>query len=177
MVPRPAQIFNTKWIVFDPNFVADDGKNDIALIGLDGDVQLDYYIQPICLDSEQAIPTANLERHCVITGWGANPNTNETLHWTDVDLLPIEECQQYFIDFDPKKSACGRTDYYACKQDIGSGFQCQADTNSAIYYLKGAVSRIADGCTETQTIVEFSLIDFKGWFLDALRNDPTKYFR
>jgi len=174
--PRPAQSFKALWIAVDPNFRADNVQNDIALIKIEKEVTLDFYIQPICLDEQQAIPTSEYDRKCVITGWGSNPSKDETLHWTDVDLLSFDECKKYFTDFDETKSACGRTDFYACKEDLGSGFQCQADAMSSIYYLKGAVSRVANNCEEMESIVEFSLIDFKGWFLDALRNDPSKYF-
>lgn len=80
-----------------------------------------------------------------------------------------------FPDFNETKSACGKTDFYACKEDIGSGFQCQSDPKSSIYYLKGAVTRVSPNCSETESIVEFALIDFRNWFLDALTNNPEKY--
>lgn len=91
--------------------------------------------------------------------------------------MTVDECKAVFSNFDETKSACGRTDYYSCKEDIGSGFQCQSDPNSSIYYLKGAVTRVSPDCSETESIVEFALIDFRGWFLDALTNDPSKYAR
>lgn len=70
--PRPAQVLKAKFIAIDPNFKGTDGESDIALVGLTDEVKLDYYIEPICLDVEQAIPTSDYERRCVITGWGKN---------------------------------------------------------------------------------------------------------
>lgn len=70
--PRPAQVLKAKFIAIDPKYTGSDGENDIALIGLADEVKLDYYIEPICLDVEQAIPTSDYNRRCVITGWGAN---------------------------------------------------------------------------------------------------------
>lgn len=76
--PRPAQVLKAKFIAIDPNYNGADGQNDIALIGLADEVKLDYYIEPICLDVEQAIPTSDYERRCVITGWGANAKASKS---------------------------------------------------------------------------------------------------
>lgn len=71
-------MLDAKFIAYDPNFQGIDGANDIALIGLADEVKLDFYIEPICLDVEQAIPTSDYKRRCVITGWGANAKASKS---------------------------------------------------------------------------------------------------
>ena len=64
--PKRVQIVGIKKFIKHEKFDPDTFKNDIALIQLNGTVEFNEHIQPICISRHSPIK----RQKCVIAGWG-----------------------------------------------------------------------------------------------------------
>lgn len=69
---QPVQEFEVEQSIVHPDYDPDskDKHNDIALLRLSRPVELNEYIQPVCLPLANVRSTINTNEQLVVSGWG-----------------------------------------------------------------------------------------------------------
>lgn len=172
--PKPPQYLPVRSIAFDPDYSSKTNQHDVAIVHLGKDVKVNHYTKAICFDNYNAIPLEKYE-DCTLSGW--KEDKSNLPHWTDLTLLPMDDCKKQLPDFNAKVESCARPKSNVCDLvSPGASVQCR-ETGVAnkpspdVYLLKGVYSA-NNGCSQGQ-LIRFSHITFP-WFGEAL-TDPNKH--
>ncbi|XP_022659018.1 tryptase-like [Varroa jacobsoni] len=137
-----------KNIIIHPNFRNASLWNDIAVLEVDGPIQFQPHIQPICLPN----PGESYEGHdCIVTGWGKNSyrsgSYSNIMKEVKVPVIENVNCQQklrrtrlgpYFKLFEGFICAGSQEGEDSCKGDGGGPLSCYR--HDGRYALAGLVS-------------------------------------
>jgi len=102
-------------------------NNDIALLRLDGNLEYNNRVQPVCLPevgSENPVGA-----HCIISGWGnteSSSNPGNIMQAAMVPILPMDQCRTFY-------SSSGITDNMFCAGYAAGGVDtCQGDSGGPL---------------------------------------------
>ncbi|KAK9737482.1 Trypsin [Popillia japonica] len=87
--PKSVQTFMVKTIHFHPERSIYSYYHDIALIELDGNVNLNGPIKPACLQTQKSLP----EGHPKVSNWKLFNYTNKWLDTIEMIYVPFEDCK------------------------------------------------------------------------------------
>lgn len=166
------QTFEIINIEFYP-FFEDIFQHDIAILRIDGAIEFNTYVQPICLPP---IGYKYFEgQKCTVTGWGSNGTTGiESVSRLQGAFLPILE-RDVCLQISTLYSAMSQTAFCAgyltggidsCQGDSGGPFACEFEGH---YYLVGIISW-GNGCG-VQPGIYTSVSSYLGWIRNVTDNN------
>lgn len=167
--------------------VANDYKNDIAVIRLSSEATLTASVQPACLptaDNGWPLPGGLLHsRTGIVTGFGIERfedprdfNTGVTSEVLQVLLAPVKsdeacrvEWERLNFRFDPAVQMCagGEVGKDACRGDSGGPLLVRGD-NSGGFILAGVVSFGSRLCGDGTTGIYTKVEPFTQWIIDKI---------
>ncbi|KAK2583732.1 hypothetical protein KPH14_009650 [Odynerus spinipes] len=170
------QDFGIDSVHFHPEYSKTKLQNDIALIRLNGDVDLTpRNVKPICLPTG---PSEPLPKKVVVTGWGATELGPRSQDLLMVFLSPVsnEECKEVYkrnIEIWYKQlCAGGKKLSDSCLGDSGGPLQAPGTYNSNLRYIQyGIVSFGLRSCgTEGFPGVYTNVKYYMDWILNTMRD-------
>ncbi|XP_045641702.1 plasma kallikrein isoform X1 [Ursus americanus] len=158
-----------KELIIHQNYKILDGSgHDIALIKLKTPLNYTEFQKPICLPSKA--DTNTIYTNCWVTGWGFTKEKGEiqnTLQKANIPLVPNEECQKAYRDYEvTKQMICagykeGGKD--ACKGDSGGPLVCK---HNGIWHLVGITSW-GEGCARREYPGVYTKVaEYVDWILE-----------
>ncbi|EFB25442.1 hypothetical protein PANDA_012582, partial [Ailuropoda melanoleuca] len=158
-----------KELIIHQNYKILDGSgHDIALIKLKTPLNYTEFQKPICLPSKA--DTNTVYTNCWVTGWGFTKEKGEiqnTLQKANIPLVPNEECQKAYRDYEvTKQMICagykeGGKD--ACKGDSGGPLVCK---HNGIWHLVGITSW-GEGCARREYPGVYTKVaEYVDWILE-----------
>ncbi|KAF2898237.1 hypothetical protein ILUMI_07939, partial [Ignelater luminosus] len=149
----PVVEINIEKKIVHPEYRRVEGKNDIALLRLEKNIQFSNYIQPICLPVRESPDSSpNSEMH--VAGWGATENSS----YSDVKLkLKLRVVSRSYCN-EKLSDIGGAGPLQMCAGGEGKKDSCQGDSGGPLmrsfsenenakpkWYQEGVVSR-GKGC-------------------------------
>ncbi|XP_037024501.1 serine protease nudel-like [Bradysia coprophila] len=136
-------------VIINPEYNANNYKNDLALLELNERLFFNRWVKPICLQRRKVIRNGTDDNWlwkpedgtiCVTAGWGGltdrGPYPVENLGELNVPIVP--DCVEYNSRFTCTGYADGGRD--ACSGDSGGPLVCTDDMRTYIHYLAGITS-------------------------------------
>ncbi|KAM9299508.1 uncharacterized protein PAF06_016588 [Gastrophryne carolinensis] len=152
-----------------PNYNLTTYDNDIMLIKLDSPAEINDYVMPITL------PTEQVEDHfvCTVSGWGSTTSPEETypdvLQCLNITIIPHPDCQLYYE---------GEiiTDNMLCAGDLEGGMDtCQGDSGGPLAcdsILQGITSWGDPICGQpNQPGIFTKVLNYISWIQDIMENE------
>jgi len=177
----PPQDLGIERIIVHPRYEAGSNNkyDDIGLVRLDGDVEFNGFVKPICLPFEDTAPDKYLGEELVVTGWGRT----ETMKASNVKMqvwLPVvgsEDCDKIYRE---KRISIGNGQL--CAGGVEGKDSCVGDSGGPImstgissrdgrtrYFMAGVVSFGPELCgTKDWPGVYTRVSHYTDWILNQL---------
>ncbi|KAJ7370878.1 Chymotrypsinogen B [Desmophyllum pertusum] len=163
------QTFRVKHLYKHSGFTMQNLKHDIAVLVLEGSVQLSPKVAKVCLPDQ----AADLNSKCYITGWGRISGRGplaDVLQEAKLPLVSNSDCRRTYGSFiDSSAHLCAGEGRSAaaggCNGDSGGPLVCEMGGK---WYLHGAVSFGAQNCPTTHFTVFARITSYKSWILQKL---------
>ncbi|XP_022788700.1 chymotrypsinogen A-like isoform X2 [Stylophora pistillata] len=163
------ETFRVKRVIMHPKFSFDTGKNDIALLELDGNVTRSLRVNLVCLPQQGSrIPPGT---RCTIAGWGfirAFGPGADILQQAELAVASHSDCVKRNSAFpvtfpvDKRSMLCagGQGDIGICSGDSGGPFSCLEGTR---WVLRGVMSWRPAQCQTDSYSVFARVSSFINW--------------
>ncbi|XP_017852291.1 serine protease persephone isoform X3 [Drosophila busckii] len=87
-------------IVVHPDYVSSTKYHDIAILELEHEVNLTYYVYPACLDASASDPPTNSQLY--VAGWGVmnqtTRRTSKVLLRAPLSVVPLSQCNEAYLE-------------------------------------------------------------------------------
>uniref|UniRef100_A0A1A9WYS8 Lectizyme n=1 Tax=Glossina brevipalpis TaxID=37001 RepID=A0A1A9WYS8_9MUSC len=137
--PLPFQLVSVKAIEIHPNYDANTGSNDMAVLHLSERLQFATHIQPICISDKD--PSSS--ETCITTGWGKQAlsihEEGAIMHVTVTNPVSRSECGA------DDSGVCSTTKFDSCQFDAGSALACGTGSNVQLKGIYGVENSCGEG--------------------------------